>query len=59
MAKLRPEANLRLEKKIAQGVEMGRPSLMETSAEKRDGTVIVTMIGGTCVPVMQGVIDLD
>jgi trans-2,3-dihydro-3-hydroxyanthranilate isomerase len=59
LAKLQPDKDLRLEKTIAQGVEMGRPSLLEASAEKRDGTIIATTIGGACVPVMQGVISLD
>jgi trans-2,3-dihydro-3-hydroxyanthranilate isomerase len=47
-----------LEKKIAQGVDMGRPSLLEASAEKRQGKVTATFIGGSCVPAMQGVFDL-
>jgi len=59
LAKLHPASELRLEKTIAQGVEMGRPSLMEARADKRDGTVVATFIGGSCVPVMQGVIELD
>jgi trans-2,3-dihydro-3-hydroxyanthranilate isomerase len=58
LAKLRPENDLKLAKTIAQGVEMGRPSLLEASAEKRDGVVTATYIGGRCVPVMQGSIDL-
>jgi len=44
--------------RIAQGVEMGRPSLLEASAEKRAGTVTETRIGGRCVAVMSGVIDI-
>jgi trans-2,3-dihydro-3-hydroxyanthranilate isomerase len=58
LAALAPEPDLRLEKKIAQGVDMGRPSLLEASAEKRQGKVTATYIGGTCVAVMQGVLDL-
>jgi trans-2,3-dihydro-3-hydroxyanthranilate isomerase len=58
LAALAPEPDLRLEKKIAQGVDMGRPSLLEASAEKRQGKVTATFIGGSCVPVMQGVFDL-
>jgi trans-2,3-dihydro-3-hydroxyanthranilate isomerase len=58
LAALAPEPDLRLEKKIAQGVDMGRPSLLEASAEKRQGKVTATHIGGTCVAVMQGVLDL-
>ena len=39
---------------IAQGAEMGRPSRLEASAEKRDGKVTAIWIGGRCVPVMRG-----
>jgi trans-2,3-dihydro-3-hydroxyanthranilate isomerase len=40
--------------RIAQGVEMGRPSLLEASADKRGGEVVATRIGGTCVLVSEG-----
>jgi trans-2,3-dihydro-3-hydroxyanthranilate isomerase len=59
LAKLRPEADLRLSKTIAQGVEMGRPSLLQAEAEKKGGIVTATYIGGRCVPVMSGTIELD
>jgi len=59
LAKLRPEPDLTLTRTISQGVDMGRPSLMQASAEKRDGTVVATHIGGACVPVMSGVVTLD
>jgi trans-2,3-dihydro-3-hydroxyanthranilate isomerase len=58
LAKLRPEPDLRLTKTIAQGVEMGRPSLLQAEAEKTGGVVTATYIGGRCVPVMSGTIDL-
>jgi trans-2,3-dihydro-3-hydroxyanthranilate isomerase len=58
LAKLRAEPDLQLSKTIAQGVEMGRPSLLEAEAEKRGGVVTATYIGGRCVPVMSGTIDL-
>ncbi len=58
LAALAPEPDVRLAKKIAQGVDRGRPSLLEASAEKRQGKVTATYIGGSCVPVMQGVIEL-
>jgi trans-2,3-dihydro-3-hydroxyanthranilate isomerase len=58
LAQLRPEQDLRLQKTIAQGIEMGRPSRLEALAEKSEGKVVRTHIGGTCVPMMQGVIDL-
>jgi trans-2,3-dihydro-3-hydroxyanthranilate isomerase len=58
LAKLRPESDLDLSKTIAQGVEMGRPSLLQAQAEKRGGVVTATFIGGRCVPVMSGSIEL-
>jgi trans-2,3-dihydro-3-hydroxyanthranilate isomerase len=58
LASLRPERDLRMSKTIAQGVEMGRPSLLHAEAEKNDGAVTATYIGGSCVPVMSGTIDL-
>lgn len=58
LAKLRPEADLHLSKRIAQGVEMGRPSLLHAEADKKAGVVIATYIGGRCVPVMSGSIEL-
>ena len=58
LAKLRPERELTMTKTIAQGVEMGRPSLLKAEAEKKDGVVTATYIGGACVPVMSGTIDL-
>jgi trans-2,3-dihydro-3-hydroxyanthranilate isomerase len=58
LAKLRPEPDLQLSKTIAQGVEMGRPSLLHAQAEKRGGTVTATYIGGRCVPVMSGSIEI-
>jgi trans-2,3-dihydro-3-hydroxyanthranilate isomerase len=59
LAKLRPETDLRLSKRIAQGVEMGRPSLLNAEAVKKDGEVAATYIGGHCVPVMSGTIELN
>jgi trans-2,3-dihydro-3-hydroxyanthranilate isomerase len=58
LAHIRPERQLQLSKTIAQGVEMGRPSLLKAEAEKKDGVVTATYIGGACVPVMSGTIDL-
>lgn len=40
--------------RIAQGVEMGRPSVLEARAEKRDGAVVGVWIGGECVLVGEG-----
>jgi trans-2,3-dihydro-3-hydroxyanthranilate isomerase len=58
LAHLRAERDLHLSKTIAQGVEMGRPSVLKAEAEKKDGLVTATYIGGRCVPVMSGTIEL-
>jgi trans-2,3-dihydro-3-hydroxyanthranilate isomerase len=44
--------------RIAQGVEMGRPSLLEASADKRDGAVVATRVGGASVLVSEGFIEV-
>jgi trans-2,3-dihydro-3-hydroxyanthranilate isomerase len=44
--------------RIAQGVEMGRPSVLEARAEKRDGLVAGTWVGGASVLVSEGVIEV-
>jgi trans-2,3-dihydro-3-hydroxyanthranilate isomerase len=58
LAHLRSEPDLRLRKTIAQGVEMGRPSLLKAEAEKTNGIVTATFVGGQCVHVMSGSIDV-
>jgi trans-2,3-dihydro-3-hydroxyanthranilate isomerase len=45
--------------RIAQGVEMGRSSVLEARTEKRDGVVIAARIGGASVLVSEGVIEVD
>ena len=58
LAHFRPEAELSLSKTIGQGFDMGRPSVLEASAEKKAGRVVATYIGGRCVPMLKGTIDL-
>jgi trans-2,3-dihydro-3-hydroxyanthranilate isomerase len=58
LAQLRSELDLHLEKTITQGIEMGRPSRLTASAHKSAGRVTATYIGGRCVPMMEGVLDL-
>jgi trans-2,3-dihydro-3-hydroxyanthranilate isomerase len=58
LAQLRQEPDISLALKIGQGSDMGRPSLLEALAEKKAGVVTATYIGGTCVPVMRGIIDV-
>lgn len=45
--------------RIAQGVEMGRPSRLDARAVKEAGAVVGTWIGGSCVMVADGHIRLD
>lgn len=45
--------------RIAQGVEMGRPSTLVARAQKTDGTVEATWVGGPCVMVSEGFIQVD
>lgn len=45
--------------RIAQGVEMGRPSVLEARTEKRDGSVVGAWIGGNSVLVSEGIIKVD
>jgi trans-2,3-dihydro-3-hydroxyanthranilate isomerase len=45
--------------RIAQGVEMGRPSTLIARAEKVDGVVETTRVGGAAVLVSDGMIYLD
>lgn len=45
--------------RIVQGVEMGRPSLLEARTRKREGMVTSTLIGGDCVMVSEGALTVD
>jgi trans-2,3-dihydro-3-hydroxyanthranilate isomerase len=45
--------------RIAQGVEMGRPSTLVARAEKKEGEVTKTWIGGAAVMVSEGTIEVD
>ena len=59
LAKLRPESDVTLSKTIGQGFDMGRPSLLKASAEKKAGQITSTYIGGRCVPMLKGTIELS
>jgi trans-2,3-dihydro-3-hydroxyanthranilate isomerase len=58
MASLRPGRDLRLNLRISQGVDMGRPSLLEATAEKHGGKITGTSIGGRCVTMQHGTLAL-
>jgi trans-2,3-dihydro-3-hydroxyanthranilate isomerase len=59
LAHLDKRADLALSKTIGQGFDMGRPSILEATAEKKSGQVTATYIGGRCVPMLNGEIDLS
>jgi trans-2,3-dihydro-3-hydroxyanthranilate isomerase len=44
--------------RIAQGVEMGRPSILDARAEKQRGKVVAAWIGGFSVLVSEGVMEV-
>ena len=58
LASLHSERDLMLQLRIAQGIEMGRPSLLEATAEKSGGRITELRIGGRCVAMMRGVLEL-
>jgi trans-2,3-dihydro-3-hydroxyanthranilate isomerase len=45
--------------RIAQGVEMDRPSVLRARAEKTNGVVQATWVGGATVLISEGIIHLD
>jgi trans-2,3-dihydro-3-hydroxyanthranilate isomerase len=53
------QASGRFSYRIAQGVEMGRPSVLLVRAEKAEGNVQATWVGGACVLVSEGFIHVD
>ena len=58
LAHLDSRADMTLTRTIGQGFDMGRPSILQVSADKKDGKVSATRIAGRCVPMMSGTIDL-
>jgi trans-2,3-dihydro-3-hydroxyanthranilate isomerase len=58
LAHLDTRPDLTLAKTIGQGFDMGRPSLLQASAEKKAGKVTATYIGGRSVPMMKGTIEV-
>ena len=58
LAHLDDAADAELSWRIAQGVEMGRPSVLEARAEKRHGAVERVRIGGESVLVCEGLIEV-
>lgn len=59
LASLRPELSGEFQYKIAQGVEMGRPSVLKSRVEKQNGKIISTKIGGESVITCKGTLYID
>jgi trans-2,3-dihydro-3-hydroxyanthranilate isomerase len=53
-----PRPDCTVERTIGQGFDMGRPSILQASAEKKAGRVVATHIGGRCAPMMSGTIEI-
>lgn len=58
LADLEPASDLTLDYEIIQGIEMGRPSRLSVTAEKRAGKVERVFVGGACVEMMRGALTL-
>ncbi len=54
LAQLAPPPDATIELAIAQGVDMGRPRLLQARARKRAGTIEAVHVGGRCVEMMEG-----
>ena len=59
LAYYHPAETESLKWRIAQGVEMGRPSSLDARVEKSDNQITTISIGGSCVMVSDGEIYLD
>lgn len=59
LADLLPGPDAELSLSVRQGVDMGRPSLLQARAVKQGGVVRLVHVGGRCVPVMQGSVRLE
>jgi trans-2,3-dihydro-3-hydroxyanthranilate isomerase len=58
LTSLAPGENVNLSYEILQGVEMGRPSqIIATASKTAEGAVLAT-VAGSCVPVMQGTVEV-
>lgn len=52
------EADGRLRWVVEQGFEMDRPSILEVEADKREGEIVAVRVGGSCVMVSEGLIEI-
>ena len=56
LAELSGSADFRL--RVGQGVDMGRPSILLARVSRQDGAEAVAHVGGQCVAVMEGVLQV-
>jgi len=54
-----PSATRDFKWRIAQGVEMGRPSILDVRTRKKDGIVEAAWIAGDCVMICEGMISVE
>ncbi len=59
LAKCEAAQSGHFEWKVAQGVEMGRPSVLNIRAKKSDGEILATWVGGSSVIVCEGHINVE
>lgn len=59
LADLDPARDGELKLAIGQGVDMGRPSLLLTRVRKQGGKIVSVHVGGGCVPMMQGTLQIE
>ena len=53
-----PESSGEFSFRVGQGIEMGRPSTLEARTRKENGTVTGVWVGGSCVSVSKGTIEV-
>ncbi|MCH2294445.1 MAG: PhzF family phenazine biosynthesis protein, partial [SAR324 cluster bacterium] len=58
LSELKEEEEVEFHWKIAQGVEMGRPSTLFARAKKVEGKTAKTWIGGNCVQIAEGILEI-
>lgn len=44
---------------VEQGIEIGRPSILEVETEKQDGNIVTIQVGGSAVMVSQGFMEIE
>ena len=59
LSELKEEEEGEFSWKIAQGVEMGRPSTLFARAKKVEGKTVKTWIGGNCVQIAEGMLQIS